>query len=225
MKIYSFSLLFLTLFFSTFVDGSQLFAQNSYEFGITLPVESEATSTVNAVYYGTYESEKGPEYNYEINENGLFLKTINIQAITQETIRETGKYSVRNGYIFGITEDSIPCLFEDDKYYFGVRNTIQLTGNSSVNVLTQLSVNSYILNYKSDNGYVPALFEFIGNQLKITDFDYDIEGKIFKKIKEQQLVESATNGLKTYILRPTVKEWSKISKKDIFVTSHIFEKK
>lgn len=224
MKKYRFELAFFKLFFVFLISASSVFSQKSYEFGVTLPVESVSVTTTDPVYFGIYQSSKGPQLSYEVNEKGIFIHTINIQAISRETIREDSRYEVRNEHIFGVTEDSIPCVFQDDNYYFGVRNSVQLAGSESENKLIPNGTGTYILNFKSDNGYTPALVEFRNNQLNISHFDYDEEGKLFKKVKDQQTVESRESNLTTIILLPTLREWQKISKKELFGEANVFHK-
>lgn len=225
MKKYLSKYTLIKLFFVFYFFSLSTFAQNSYEFGVTLPVEAPDIFTVDSKFYGLYESEKGPQITYEITDKGIFIKTINIQAISKETMRESSQYFVRNEHIFGVTEDSIPYVFEDEKYYFGVRNTVQLIGKDTENKLTDLNQWSYILNFKTEDGYIPSLLEFNGNHLLISSFDYDEEGKVFKKVQEQQKRERQDNNLTVIVLIPTVKEWQKLSKKEIFGTQRVFIKK
>jgi hypothetical protein len=213
------------LFFVFFTTSFSSFSQNSYEFGLPLPIETIAVLTVSPSNYGIYESPNGPQLSYEFTDKGMFIHTINIQAISRETIRESSQYSVRNEHIFGVTEDSIPCVLQDDNYYFGVRNKVQVAGEGNANQLLPNGVGSYVLNFKTDSGYIPTLLEFKTNQLWISHFDYDEEGKLFKKIKEQQVITGNSNGLTNIILLPTLKEWQKISKKELFGEIQIFNKK
>ncbi|HNR85425.1 MAG TPA: hypothetical protein PKN22_05070 [Taishania sp.] len=224
MKKYPFVATLFQLFFCLFVFFPATLAQKSFEFANILPVEAQPITSVAPQFFGNYESDKGKEFTYEFNDKGIFLKTINIQAISQKTIRETGKYKVQNGYLFGVNEDSIPCFFEDSNYYFGVRNSIQLVGADIANQLCLNSPTSYILNSKSEHGFVPMLLEFKNNQLIISSFDYDAEGTIFKKIKDQQQLVLENNPLSIYLLQPTLKEWQKTAKKEIFRNPRVFIK-
>lgn len=197
------------------------FSQISYEFGKPIPVDGLSIQTVTPSFYGVYQNEN-PQYKYEVNEKGIFIHTINIQAISRETLRENAQYEVRNGCIFGVTEDSIPYVFQDDSYYFGVRNTVQLVGGEAENQLIEMKRGDYVLNFKTENGYTPALFSFQNNSLAIAYFDYEDETKEFKKVKETSTIEA---NLKTVVLYPTLKEWEKItSKVDLFGESDQFQK-
>lgn len=223
MKKYSVSFRVIQLFLiSCFVSG-YTFSQNSYEFGSVLPVEGTVLNTTEQQHFGTYDGSTA-QLKYEVNGQGIFVHTINIQAISKETIRETGQYFVRNEHIFGVTEDSIPCVFQDDNYYFGVRNSVQLAGEGIENKLVQNGDGSYILNFRSAFGFIPSLLEFRNNQLTISYFDYDSEGKLFKKIREKQVIESTDTQLTTIVLQPTLKEWQKISRKELFGEARVFRK-
>lgn len=224
MKKCSFNSTVVKLFFIFWFSAPSAYSQFSYEFGNPLPIEAAALITTDPVHFGHYEGDNA-QLKYEVNEQGIFIHTLNIQAISHETIRETGKYSVRNEHIFGVTEDSIPYVFQDDNYYFGVRNTLKIAGDTSENKLTPNGAGSYIINFKTDNGYTPALFEFRNNQLNISYFDYDSEGKMFRKIKEKQIIRSGENSLTTIVLLPTLREWQKISGKELFGEVQVFQKK
>lgn len=220
MKKYS---IVASVFFLIFVfcfPFSEIQAQNSYEFGVLLPIEGVETASTSPNFFGVYGNDS--QIEYEVNEQGIFIHTLNIQMISKETIRETGKYFVRNEHIFGVTKDSIPCVFQDDNYYFGVRNTIQLSGLNTENKLINNGDQSYILNFKSENGYVPALIEIKNNQFSIAYFDYDSEGKVFKKVKEKQTIKA--NNLDITILMPTLREWQKLSAKQLFGTAQVYSK-
>lgn len=213
---------FLILAF--FALNTLLFAQKSFEFVKALPIEGVAIKSINPLYFGTYESSKGSHLNYEFNEKGITINTVNIQAISRETLRESATYFVRNEHLFGVTEDSIPYVFQDDNYYFGVRNSIQIIGDSAENILHEFGKGRYILNYRSANGYTPTLIEFKQGELFISDFDYDSEGKLFKKIKEQLIIELPENEGRDILLNPTEKEWLKISLKELFPSSQLYKK-
>lgn len=223
MKKNPFKPTFFTAFLTFWCIQLSLFSQKSYEFSLPVPVETAPVYSVETTYFGTYISTKGPQLSYELNEKGLFIHTINIQAISKETLRENSKYSIRNEHIFGVVEDSIPYVFQDDNYYFGVRNAVQLAGVESSNKLVPNGPGSYVLNFKTDNGYTPALLELKNNQLHISYFDYNEESKLFNKIKETQTVTSE-NGLTTIVLTPTLKEWQKLFKKELFGEVQVFEK-
>ena len=211
-------------FLAFFASSNQLIAQKSFEFAAPLPIEGVKSNTVNPLFFGTYESKGGARLNYEFNENGVFVNTINIQALSKETLRESSTYFIRNEHVFGVTEDSIPYVYQDGNYYFGVRNSIQVIGESSENILHELGKSTYILNYKSTNGYTPTRIEFKQGELFIADFDYDNEGKIFSKIKEQLSVDLPGSQLSYILLKPTLKEWQKISLKGLFPASQTYKK-
>lgn len=224
MKKYAVNLGVVKLFLvSCFVSVNAL-SQNSYEFGSALPVEGTVVTAPDQKYFGMYDGPNA-QLKYEVNAQGIFIHTINIQAISKETIRETGRYFVRNEHIFGVTEDSIPCVFQDDSYYFGVRNSTRIAGAETENILVRNTEESYILNFKSDYGFIPSLFEFRNNQLTISYFDYDSEGKLFRKIKEKRTIDQPEeSNLTVIVLEPTTKEWQKISRKELFGEARTFQK-
>src|SRR5690606_18174277 len=87
--------------------------------------------------------------SYEINEEGIFIVSVNINSISRQTIRESSNYTIRNNHIFGVlgNEDSIRCILEGENYYFGVKNRVQIIGGSAKNKLIEIGTGQYVLNY------------------------------------------------------------------------------
>lgn len=221
MKKYSINRLFILHLF--LVLHLALFGQSSYEFAQPMSTEDPSLLTVDPSFYGTYDSGSS-SLKYEVNAQGIFIHTINIQAMTRETLRETGKYFIRNEHIFGVSKDSIPYVYQDSLYYFGVRNSTKLVGDSVQNVLKSSGSGVYILFFKSDFAYVPTKIEFKNNRMYISYMTYDDGEEEFKKVKEQTGAGSSENNLKTVILHPTAAEWKKLLKKGFWDTAREFVK-
>lgn len=187
-------------------------AQVSYDFGVTLPPNGEQAQVVSNVYFGTYSNPDSP-LKYEFSEEGIFILSININSISRKTIRESSQYEVRNNHIFGVSEDSIPCVLEGENYYFGIRHREQIAGQGSVNKLIRIAPNEYILNYEENGTYIPTLISFSAAGLSVRQFDYESETKAFRKIKERT---SSVKAIEFITLYPTTEEWAKLKLEDIF---------
>lgn len=163
-------------------------AQNSYLFVEPLPAESNAVVRVSEKYFGTYVLNNGT-LEYTFDASGIHVTSTSISSISREMVRESSRYSVRNGYLFGVEkDDSILCIEKGDYYYFGVRNHDVLVGTGNQNVLTKTDDPAvFVLNAYEDGRYIPQLLEFKGNKLMISQFDYEgATDNEFAYIEEQE---------------------------------------
>ncbi|MCH2229077.1 MAG: hypothetical protein MK105_01940 [Crocinitomicaceae bacterium] len=198
------------------------FGQESYYFSNPVPSEQDVVLSVEKRLFGTYSSEVATRV-YEVNQNGVTILTTSISSISRETIRESSKYDVRNNMLYGLIEkDSVPCVLEGENYYFGVQNRDVIIGKNSLNKLTRLSSNEYIINYEEDGLFVPAKLIFSGNSLTIKEMEYEYGTKLFKKIKIQK--EIPNEYFKLIVLSPTTEEFEKLIKKGAFIGDQIFNK-
>ncbi len=214
-------------FFALFITCTGLFlslhAQNSYEFKSAMPPEGEIVKTVDPAFYGVYKNEQtGTEF--VLNGEGISMVTIINSFITREQVRETSKYQVRNGYLFGVKEnDSIPCIEEDDKYFFGIRQKVTLNDPSHKAIIKKIAPQSYVLNFIETKGYSPSMLTFKGNSLVIQHFTYPGEGSsVFSEVKKQE--KSKEKDYELVLLNPNQKEWNKLDKSLIFDTDIVFQK-
>ena len=196
------------LVLSTLFLHATLFAQISYDFASPIPPNGKSVITFNPSSFGVYTNKNSP-LSYEINEEGIFIVSVNINSISRQTIRESSNYTVRNNHIFGVlgNEDSIPCILDGENYYFGVKNRVQIIGGSAKNRLVEIEAGQYVLNYEENGKYVPAFISIVGNNLTINQFDYESDTKTFKKIKS---FTSYSEGLEYITLNPTMEEWQKL---------------
>jgi hypothetical protein len=209
------ALLFLNLFFA-------LKAQDSFEFLNPMPPNAEKVEAVNPSFYGKYEnSETGTEFI--INSEGITMVSIIHSFITQEQVRESSKYSFRNGYLFGVVEnDSVLYIQEGEKYYFGIKNKMRLNDYKNGAVFKKINENSYVINFKENSSFTPSLLSFSKGKLSLKHFDYPSDGSTFNHVENKtQLQEKSINRI---ILDPNQKEWDKIDKNVIFGKENLFIK-
>lgn len=208
------NILTLLLLFCFFSTHAQL---NSYEFKIPLPPDSPPIQGVDAPYYGSYKS-TNEWLRYHVREEGIFIETITHLSIKRETIRESSTYSVRNGYLFGVTIDSVLCILEGERYHYGLKSEIPIIGENSKNILTQVTPTTYIINYYDNGSYTPSKLTFSANQLRIEHFDYDNETTVFDSISNRETRQYRI------ILHPSMEEWKKINGPTIFPDHHVLKK-
>lgn len=213
--------LFILFFCLTAV---RLFGQQvSYEFKSAVPPDGEIVMTIDQSYYGTYRNEQtGTELT--IDERGITMTTIIVSFISKEQVRESSKYDVRNGYLFGVKEnDSVPCILEGENYYFGVRQEVNLRDEKHQAIIKRTGERSYVLNFLETNGYSPSMLKISGNTVSIEHFTYPSDQPVFKGIKNMEYKGGSDYQL--CLLQPTQLEWNALDKTLIFDKAILFVKK
>lgn len=214
MKIVGLVVFVLSTFFSI--------GQKSYYFSDPLPPKGKNDYEIPKQFYGTYSSGSAGR-SYIVGPNGIVVVSTSISSINRKTIRESSKYDVRNGYIFGVViGDSVPCYLEGEYYYFGVKNRDILVGPGSLNDLVKLSNGKYILNFAENGLYVPSLIEFVGGKMIVKEFDYELETNVFNDIALKKEIPTDFGAM--VILTPTKKEFDQLLIKNPFSSGKTFEK-
>jgi len=188
--------------------------QKSYYFSDPLPSSDKSTMAIDSKWFGHYES-KAEGRSYEVTMEGIYVISTSISSISREAIRESTLYDVRDNFIFGvIANDSLPCVLEGERYYFGIKNKDVLIGNDSKNQLTRVSSNEYIVNFYENGYYLPELLVFERNKLIIKDFDYDFETKIFDGIESIKRIPTEYHEL--IVLSPNESEYNELVNNGIY---------
>ena len=188
---------------------SNLSAQSSYYFSEVLPSSTHKVLQVDEKWFGTYTKE-GASYSYELSAEGISVISVQISSVSKEFIRESSTYDVKDGFIFGVVaNDSLPCILEKGRYYFGIRNKEVVIGISSNHVLTKIDNTHYMINYSENGNYLPTMLEFGASGLTIREFEYDPNSSTFPFISEQAKLKIANQQLT--ILSPTVQEFQQLN--------------
>jgi hypothetical protein len=179
-----------------------------------LPNIENPIRQVDSKYFGKYQTVEG-KMTYTFDETGVSITSTTISSISREMIRESSQYDVRGNYLFGIAEnDSVPCVLEGERYYFGIRNVQPVIGPESENILTKLSNGVYMINFFEGGNYVPAKLNLKNKKATIAHFDYESDTDEFDFIQEQKSIEMSYFDL--LILKPNADEVKKLLKTDAF---------
>jgi len=201
--------LFTLLFLSSITYG-----QKSIYFSTPLPSPDNSVDHVDLKHYGQYQSTVG-NMTYTFSESGITITSTTISSISRETIRESSKFDVRGDYLFGVAEnDSVPCVLEGERYYFGVRNHQKIINSESENVLTRISSGVYMINFYEGGNYMPAKLTVKNKKANIAHFDYESDTEDFDFILEQKSIEMSYFDL--LILKPSADEVKTLMKTDAF---------
>lgn len=206
---------FTLLFLGVAVQGQT----NSYLFAKYVAPNGIEVDNVSASYYGEYNFD---DYNIVINEKGIFSKNTLYLSIAVKTVKNNPKYSVKGDYLFGVKkDDSIYCVLDGDYYYYGLREEIQLIGDSTDNKLID-DGDCYYINFYEDGKWMPSRLEFKSGKLLISQFDYPLNTDIFDHIELRK--EEEKEGLNEITLWPSSEEWKKIDISIIFPESREYIK-
>ena len=200
-----------------------LIGQKSYYFSSSLPEGEASLTTVDKKWYGKYTIGTG-NHVLEVNEGGIAMISTTISSISREEIRESSTYDVRNGYIFGVLQnDSLPCIMEEDRYFFGIRNKETIIGAGSKNVLCRSNrvANEFILNTYENGYYVPSTLLFENKNLTAKQLDYDFETTAFDFIQSKKSIQGTD--LEIILLSPTKEELSTLLN-TVFLISNTYKK-
>ena len=212
-----------TLFLLSFSTIFQSFGQISFDFSEPLPIDEKSITSVSSSDFGTYISENN-ETKYIFDSQGIWIETIIFSSISKETIRESSTYVVRNGYIFGVAlNDSLPCVLENERYHFGLKNKEQVVGGNSLNVLKKFNSSSYLLNFKENSGFTPSLLTFNGKNLTIQHFDYETGTNQFSTIIIQS--SKKIEGMNYITLSPSKQEWKELDQVKLFGSKYFYIRK
>jgi len=200
---------------ATLILSFSSFGQKSYYFSEPVFSTTGKMNSIPEKLHGNYKGDK-PGWSIEINEKGIYAVSTTVSSISNETLRESSKYKVKDDFLFGVLEnDSVPCVFENDRYYFGIRNKDLLIGTGSLNVLTKDKTdNTYYLNVSENGYYTPMKLVFSRKMLEIFYFDYDYETSIFDSVKNQKTIKTKFHDL--VILSPTNDETNDLIFKNVF---------
>ena len=204
MKIFG---LIASLFFTFFSIG-----QKSYYFSHACPLNQKSVTKVDSKWYGKFAVGKG-DHVYEVNSDGVSMVSTTISSISREEIRESSKYDVRDNYLFGVLEnDSVPCVLENDRYFFGIRNKETIVGAGSKNILTPSGrvPNEYILNVFENGYYIPSILLFESKRISVQQLDYDFETTVFDFIVNKKSLKGTA--LEIVVLSPDGNEFSSLLK-------------
>lgn len=197
--------------------------QNSFDFSKPMPPGSKQVTSVSKAFHGSYSSGQ-IDIDYAFDETGIYSVSTVFQSISRETIRESTKYTVRNGYIFGIAEaDSLPCELQGEYYHFAVQFKEQLVGSRSKNILTKIDDRTYIINFEERGTYTPSRFTFNGKQLTIEHFTYSEATTAFDEIQLKK--EHPTKELNYVTLSPSLEEWESLPMAELFENKLLFERR
>lgn len=171
-------------------------------------------SVVDSRFYGKYQL-KPNKHNelriaagdyFIVDSSGIYIEKNNLISIPKAEVRENGKYNVVNGYLFGvISNDSVPVVLQDDKYFFLVPAKSFLY-HKTEHFMYKINSNSFLVFSKEDNGYFSLLkIDFTGSALNLSELELNYQQ--IKQIKSKFVIE---NGFDTYLLTPSKNEWQLI---------------
>ncbi len=185
------------------------FSQNSYYFSNPLPSEEKKVQSVDKKWFGEYKDE-ATSLMYSFTADGITIISTQVSSVSKKLVRESSKYSVKGGFIFGVVEnDSLRCILEKRYYYFGIRNRDAVVYKNSTTQLTRINDRQYMLNYEENGKYVPIKLVFSNGKLTISEFDYNPDQRSFEFVQAQN--ESKINTQNIVVLSPSILEFEQLN--------------
>lgn len=181
--------------------------------------ELTSASGVDKTYHRKYELKESEKNQVRrasgevlvVDETGIYLEKNTLLFITREQVREDSKYSVRDGYLFGVVDnDSVLTALDGERYYFLVPRKTYLFDKKAAGtkLFSGKLAGEYLLVTREPNGYYSSIYlRFSGNALTIADLVLHTEGCSWKNVAN---VETQKGDFNTYIMSPTSAEWKKL---------------
>ncbi len=185
------------------------FGQKTVQFSDPLPPNSSSITTVDKAFFGQYKEPKSGT-TYVIDPSGISIVSVVVASITREQLRESSQLQVRGDYLFGIAKnDSLPCVLEGERYYYGLPQKLLIVGEGSLNTLNKISANSYIINFHEGAYFEPSTLTFNPKSMTISHSELkDQEG--FSSILKVNTI--TRYGSEVLILAPTFEQWERLQK-------------
>lgn len=184
-----------------------VFSQKTVQFSDPLPFGSPSVGTTDKIHFGQYENTESG-VTYHIDESGISIVTLVVSYVTRDQIRESSKLMVRGNYLHGIVaNDSVYCTLEDDRYYYGIEQHLPVIGDGSLNSLTKLSANKYVINFHEGLYFEPSLVSFENGNMVI------IHGDLTNQPAFESILKTGTitrYGAEVSILTPTYEQWERL---------------
>ena len=197
----------ISLLFSQFFFNAVIFGQKTVQFADPQPSGSKLVQTVDKNLFGSYKS-SDLSATYIVDESGISIVSTVVGYVTRKQVRESSKLQVHGSFLLGIKEnDSVPCVLEGEKYYYGISQKLVIAGEESMNMLTRISANMYVINFHEGDYFEPSLVTFNGNTMTIVHGDMTYQD-IFKPILQIKTI--TRYGSEVAILAPDASQWNSL---------------
>ncbi len=203
------------LFLATFCLSFLSFGQKMFQFSDPQPAGTSSTSACDESCFGRYK-DANTGVTYIINEKGISIETIVVSFVTRTQIRESSKLKIKNGYLFGLNgKDSVVCIEEGDKVFYGIPQNLVVIGSGTLNSLTRISAKKYIINFHEGLYFEPSLLTFDGKGIQITHAEMTYTPLFSRYLQVATITRYGEN---VAIIAPTNEQWSGLETL-IFTTS------
>lgn len=193
--------LFGTILFLSFFSN----AQKMLQFSDPQPSGISSSSTCDESCFGRYKDAQSGA-TYVIDETGISIETVVINYITRAQLRESSKLKLRGNWLHGVkANDSVPCVEDGDKIYYGLPQKMVIIGSGNLNSLKRISAKKYIINFHEGQYFEPSLLTFDAKGLHISHPTLSFT-PIFSKYL--QIATITRYGETVAIIAPTNDQWN-----------------
>lgn len=185
------------------------FSQKTIQFADPQPSGLPFQTSVEKNHFGVYKSNE-TNTKYVVDDNGISIVSLVISYVTRAQVRESSTLQVRGNYLFGIKgNDSLPCVIDGEKYYYGIESRLVVIGDGSLNRLVKVAPNKYIINFHEGMYFEPSLLTFVNGELIIVHADLAYKS-VFDGILQVNTI--TRYGSEVVVLAPTSNQWPLIQK-------------
>ena len=197
------------LFISTLFYSFFGIAQKTVQFANPLPPDYKLVTQVDKANFGLYANPASGTV-YLFDETGVSIISTITAYITREQLRESSAIQHRNGYLFGVVKgDSVPCVVEGERFYYGIRNKQVIVGEGAAHQLTKVDAKTYIVNFLEGNFFEPSLFTFEKEKLNVIHGELSALPEYAKIL----VINSVTRySAPVDILAPSTEQWPALKK-------------
>lgn len=184
-------------------------AQKTVQFANPLPPDYKLVSQVDKTNFGLYEHPASGTV-YLFDKTGVSIISTLTAYITREQLRESSAIQQHNGYLFGVVKgDSVPCIAEGERFYYGIRNKQVIVGEGAPHQLTRVDAKTYIVNFLEGNFFEPSLFTFENGKLNVVHGELNALPEYSKILVINSIIRYSAP---VDILAPSTEQWPALKK-------------
>lgn len=185
------------------------FSQKTIQFADPQPSGLPFQTSVEKNHFGVYKSNE-TNTKYVVDDNGISIVSLVISYVTRAQVRESSTLQVRGNYLFGIKgNDSLPCVIDGEKYYYGIESRLVVIGDGSLNRLVKVAPNKYIINFHEGMYFEPSLLEFDQQGMSIIHGELTYQQAFSTAIQVNTITRY---GSEVLVLAPNQQQWNGFEK-------------
>ena len=169
-------------------------------------------------FSGQYKDTVNSGATWIFNDEGIYTAEVIPLRIPKKSVRESSKYTVKEGYIFGVREnDSLPYIMQGDDYLVGIENKRLQADWKNKDSENEIYSNKHTLYLHFKEGDYYSLVKIVKDYQSLVFYEFNYEKCLdhLKKLKKTEEEKIGNNP--TLIINPKSKEWQEFNLEQYFV--------